>query len=112
MATDMIARAIAARALKIAEQGGSGSQFGLQSIEIDKDGNLVVTFTDGTISNLGRVVGQDGKVYVPHINENNVLSWTIEDKAGEIPDPIDLTDEGEWTPVGDDGMTDYVWEGI
>ena len=38
MATDMIARAIAARALKIAEQGGGSGQFGLQSIEIDKDG--------------------------------------------------------------------------
>ena len=40
MATDIIARAMAARALKIAEEGGnsggSGEQFGLQSIEIDK----------------------------------------------------------------------------
>ena len=45
MATDMIARAMAARALKNAQWGGEG-QFGLQSIEINKDGNLRVTFTD------------------------------------------------------------------
>ena len=92
MATDIIARAMAARALKVAESGGGGgTQFGLQSIEIDKDGNLVVTFTHGTISNLGRVVGVDGKVYVPHIDKNtNILSWTIEDKEGEgvlLPTP-------------------------
>lgn len=114
MATDIIARAMAARALKIAEEGsGSGGQFGLQSIEIDKDGNLVVTFTDGTVSNLGRVVGIDGKVYVPHIDKDtNILSWTIEDKEGEIPDPIDLSDNGEWEDVNNEslGETEYEWE--
>ena len=117
MATDIIARAMAARALKIAEEGGnsggSGEQFGLQSIEIDKDGNLVVTFTDGTVSNLGRVVGSDGKVYVPHLDKDtSILSWTIEDKAGEIPDPIDLSNNGEWEDVDNEdlGETDYTWE--
>ena len=74
MATDIIARAMAARALKIAEEGGgTGEQFGLQSIEIDKNGNLVVTFTDGTVSNLGRVVGVDGKVYVPHSKSQHLF---------------------------------------
>ena len=118
MATDMIARAMAARALKVAQGGGSseggeGTQFGLQSIEINKDGDLVVTFTDGTVSNLGRVTGEDGKVYVPHIDQDtSVLSWTIEDKEGEIPDPIDLSDDGEWTDVTQEnsGDTDYYWE--
>lgn len=118
MATDIIARAMAARALKIAEDGiGNngeiGYQFGLQSIEIDKDGNLMVTFTDGTVSNLGRVVGADGKVYVPHLDKDtSILSWTIEDKAGEIPDPVDLGNEGEWEDVDNESLenTDYEWE--
>lgn len=115
MATDMIARAMAARALQAAQQGGGGSgeQFGLQSIEINKDGNLVVTFTDGTVSDLGKVVGSDGKVYVPHIDKDtSILSWTIEDKEGEVPDPIDLSDESEWTDVTEEnsGDTDYYWE--
>lgn len=116
MATDIVARAMAARALKIAEEGGgggTGGQFGLQSIEIDKNGNLVVTFTDGTVSNLGRVVGVDGKVYVPHLDKDtSILSWTIEDKAGEIPDPVDLSDNGEWENVNNEeaGQTEYDWE--
>ena len=119
MATDVIARAMAARALKNSQQGESG--FGLQSIEINKDGDLVVTFTDGTVSNLGRVMGADGKVYIPHIDkQTSVLSWTIEDKEGEIPDPIDLSDGGEWRDlgkyewgdIGQDGSsveTEYDW---
>lgn len=115
MATDMIARAMAARALKVAQESEGETQFGLQSIEIDKNGDLVVTFTDGTVSNLGKVVGTDGKVYVPHIDKDtSILSWTIEDKEGEIPDPIDLSDDGEWTDVTEEnsGETDYVWEAL
>ena len=105
MATDVIARAMAARALKNSQQGEGG--FGLQSIEINKDGDLVVTFTDGTASNLGRVMGEDGKVYIRHIDkQTSILSWTIEDKEGEIPDPIDLSDEGEWEDLGKDEWGD------
>lgn len=112
MATDIIARAMAARALKVAEETAE-EQFGLQSIEINKDGDLLVTFTDGTISNLGKVVGADGKVYVPHIDKDtSILSWTIEDKEGEIPEPLDLSDNGEWEDVTQDTMgdTEYEWE--
>lgn len=112
MATDIIARAIAANALRIAQEGGGGG-FGLQSIEINVDGELVVTFTDGTVSNLGKVVGADGKVYVPHIDKDtSILSWTIEDKEGAIPDPIDLSDSGEWSDVTEEnvGDTEYEWE--
>ena len=87
----------------------------MSKVEIDKDGFLILTFTDGTISNVGQVVGEDGKmgqVYVPHINEENKLSWTIEDKAGELPPVVDLTDNGEWGPVDSNEESNYVWEGI
>ena len=128
MATDNIARAIAAKALQIAQTSGGGEGRGLSKVEIDKDGFLILTFTDGTVSNVGKVVGEDGKmgqVYVPHIDEGtSVLSWTIEDKAGEIPNPIDLSDEGEWEDLNEEGewgdiggsgsssesQTDYSWE--
>ena len=113
MATDNIARAIAAKALQIAQASGEGR--GLSKVEIDKDGFLILTFTDGTVSNVGKVVGEDGKmgqVYVPHIDEENKLSWTIEDKAGELPPVVDLTDNGEWGPVDSNEESNYVWEGI
>lgn len=34
---------------------------GVSAAEIDEDGNLIFTLTDGTRANLGRVVGQDGR---------------------------------------------------
>ena len=114
MATDNIARAIAAKALQIAQVSG-GEGRGLSKVEIDKDGFLILTFTDETVSNVVKVEKKKkkiGQVYVPHINEENKLSWTIEDKAGEIPPEVDLTDNGEWEPVDGSGETDYKWEPI
>ena len=115
MATDNIARAIAAKALQIAQTSGGGEGRELSKVEVDKDGFLILTFTDGTVSNVGKVVGEDGKmgqVYVPHIDEEKKLSWTIEDKARELPPVVDLTDNGEWGPVDSNEESNYVWEGI
>lgn len=39
--------------------GGSG--IGIADIEINTNGELVITLTDGTVKNLGKVVGKDGK---------------------------------------------------
>ncbi len=34
---------------------------GIRSAHIDADGNLIITFTDGVVTNLGKIVGTDGK---------------------------------------------------
>lgn len=34
---------------------------GVSAVEIDEDGNLIFTLTDGSRANLGSVVGQDGR---------------------------------------------------
>ncbi len=34
---------------------------GIKSAQIDADGNLIITFTDGVVTNLGKIVGTDGK---------------------------------------------------
>lgn len=98
--------------------GGVISGKSIDSVAITDAGDLEITFSDGTVKNAGRVVGEDGKVYVPHIDEHKILTFTIEDGEGEIPDPVDLNPSDEWNDMGDDGMdspgnkTDYVWEGM
>lgn len=78
---------------------------------ITTDGELILTFSDGTMKNLGSVVGKDGAVYVPHISDRKVLSFTLEEKPGEIPGPVDLNPFDEWSEIeGSDIVTDYVWE--
>ena len=56
--------------------GGSGGKdgVGIASLEINDSGELVVTLDNGRVKNLGRIVGADGAVYVPHIDDKKVLS--------------------------------------
>ena len=94
--------------------GGSGGGIsGVESFSIDDNGYLNVVYVDGRTENLGKVVGEDGSVYVPHISEQKVLSFTIEDSPGEIPDPVDLNPNDEWSSMENEEegiVTDYVWE--
>lgn len=85
----------------------------IEDVTINDNGELIITFNDGTSVNLGVVVGSDGKVYVPHIDEHKVMTWTIEDEPGKIPDPVDMNPNDEWGPIDDEsGTSDFIWEGI
>ena len=77
---------------------------------ITTDGELIVTFSDGTMKNLGNVVDENGAVYVPHISERKVLSFTIEDKPTGVPDPVDLNPFDEWSDMDGDVESEYIWE--
>lgn len=81
--------------------------------DISEDNELILTFSDGTTKNLGNVIGKDGAVYVPHISEKKILSFTIEDEPGEIPEPVDLNPNDEWSGIdGSSIMSDYIWESM
>ena len=57
--------------------------------------------------------GTSGKVYIPHIDEHKVLTFTVEDNPGILPDPVDLNPFDEWIEMDEmDGsdVTDYIWE--
>ena len=92
--------------------GGGGTGRGVSRMEINENGELVVTYTDGMSEVLGTVVGKDGKVYVPSIDEHKILKWNIEDKASEVPDPVDLNPQDEWSDMEDEvsGKSDYSWD--
>lgn len=89
---------------------------GIVNMEINEDGDLIVTFDDEETQNLGKVIGKDGAVYVPHVDEHKMLTFTIEDEPGEIPEPVDLNPNDECIDMGDGSMdspggeTGYVWE--
>ena len=78
---------------------------------INDSGELVIYFDDETTKNLGRVVGKDGAVYVPHLDVRKVLSFTVEDAPVEPPEPVDLNPFDEWSGINDgDEASDYIWE--
>lgn len=77
-------------ALKPRNDGSGGSGGGIASVDINDKGELVIVMDDGRVRNLGRIVGADGAVYVPHISDEKVLSFTIEKEPAEVPSPVDL----------------------
>lgn len=92
--------------------GGGGSEEasrGIASTMIDENGQLIITYTDGTSQNVGKVVGEDGITFtpIPVLNTEDstfTLSWTND---GDLPNPdpvqypYDAPDEGDyWEEIG------------
>ena len=77
--------------------------------EVNADGDLIVTLSDGREINAGRVVGADGVTFIPSINKQKILSWT-NDGGLENPAPIDLNPFDNWSDIEGDGSSDYIWE--
>lgn len=92
----------------------SASQTGVSVTNAELvDGELIISFSDGTTKNVGTVVDDAGMVYVPHLSERKILTWTIESDAGEIPDAVDLNPHDEWGSVDESEIeTEYIWETI
>lgn len=76
--------------------------------EVNVDGDLIVTLSDGREINAGRVVGADGVTFIPSVNEQKILSWT-NDGGLENPEPVDLNPHDEWSDIDGSGETQYVW---
>ena len=72
---------------------------GLVNMKIDENGDLIATFSDMSVQNLGRVVGEDGAVYVPHIDERKVLTFTIETMPSGVTGPVDMNPNDEWATM-------------
>lgn len=92
----------------------------LKNAYLNEEGHLILvlgTGVDGeeTEKDLGLAVGKDGAVYVPHVDEHKILTFTLEDAPAEPPGPVDLDPLDEWGDIGDGGMdapvkSSYVWE--
>lgn len=82
-------------------------------VEISPDKELIIKFSDGSTKNLGHVVDSSGAVYVPHISDRKILTFTIEKSPQEVPGPVDLNPFDEWVGIeGSDLASDYTWESL
>lgn len=88
---------------------GGGDGVGVSNASINENGELVFTYTDGKIQNLGKIVGEDGVAFTPHI-ENGVLSWTKDDGSSDVPGPINLLEADTWTELPSTSMEELAWK--
>ena len=81
---------------------------GVTNCEINADGDLIVTLSDGNKINAGRATGEDGVTFIPSIDEQQILSWT-NDGGLENPEPVDLNPHDEWSDIDGSGETQFIW---
>ena len=92
------------------EYNGDDSSPGISvtNCEVNANGDLIVTLSDGREINAGHVVGADGVTFIPSIDEQKILSWT-NDGGLENPEPIDLNPHDEWSDIDGSGETQFIW---
>ena len=85
---------------------------GIKSCEVNEDGHLVVTLSNGNTIDAGYVGNTNGVTFVPHISDDCILSWT-NDGGLDNPEPVDLNPFDEWSTLPEEGIeTEYEWEFI
>ncbi len=94
---------------KVVVQTNTG--IAIVDIVLTENGDMVLQLSDGSEKNIGKVVDESGTVYVPHISERKILTYTIEDKPDGVPEPVDLNPHDEWAAIDDSEIvSDYIWE--
>ena len=88
--------------------GDDPTVISVTNCEVNADGDLIVTLSDGREINAGHVVGADGVTFIPSIDEQKILSWT-NDGGLENPEPIDLNPSDEWSDIDGSGVTQFIW---
>ena len=90
-----------------------GAGLAVVDAEISPDNELILKFSDGSEKNIGVIAGEGGVVYVPHISDRKILTFTIEKSPQEVPGPVDLNPFDEWVGIeGSDLTSDYTWESL
>jgi hypothetical protein len=85
---------------------------GIKSFDVDENDNITITLLDGRVIDLGNIEGASGATFIPHIDDDKILTWT-NDKNLPNPDPVDLNPFDEWSTVPEEGIeTEYEWEFI
>ncbi len=89
---------------KNGQDGTNGlSGTGIKSAQIDADGNLIITFTDGVVTNLGKIVGTDGKDGADGKDGTGIKGCRIDDDGNLILTLTDNTtlEAGNITAISD-----------
>ena len=86
------------------------SSCGIKSFDVDEDDNITITLMNGRVIDLGNIPGASSVVFIPHINDSGILTWSNNGNL-ENPPPYDLNVHDEWTTLPEECVeTDYVWE--
>ena len=88
----------------------NGNSDGIIAIHIDDNGDLVAVYADGRREIIGKVGSECAGIYVPSMEED-VMTFTLSDKATEPVLNFDLDKSNNWSEIEDGTIvSNYVWK--
>lgn len=93
--------------------GGSTGVY-IKYIEVDDEGNLIVTYSDDVVENIGKVSSDAvSGIYIPDISKDGILTMTLSQNVGEPSYSWDINPANDWNPIdGVEGKSTYIWEAL
>ena len=81
-------------------------------IKIDTDGSMIVTYSDNSVENIGKVAGDVATgIYIPDVSKDGILTMTLSQDVGEPSYSWDINPSNDWNQIVDvNEDSDYVWE--
>ncbi len=88
----------------------NGNSDGIIAIHIDDNGDLIAVYADGRREIIGKVGSECAGIYVPSMEED-VMTFTLSDKATEPVLNFDLDKSNNWSEIEDGTIvSNYVWK--
>lgn len=78
-------------------------------VTISENGNLVVTYSDGSTEEIGKVTCDAG-IYIPDVSKDGILTMTLSKDVGDPSYSWDIDLSNNWNEIdGVEAETTYVW---
>ena len=81
-------------------------------VKIDDDGSLLVSYSDGTVENLGKAVGDVvSGIYIPDVSVDGIMTMTLSKDVGKDSYSWDINPFNDWHEIdGIESESTYTWE--
>ena len=83
----------------------------VKHVQVDEDGNLIITYSDDTIENIGKVASDAVcGIYIPDVSKDGILTMTLSQEVGEPSYSWDIDRSNDWNPIeGVESDSNYIW---
>lgn len=84
----------------------------VQYVKVNDNGELIITYSDGTTENAGKVVEDFvSGIYIPDVSKDGMLTMTLSQSVGEPSYTWDIDRSNDWNEIeGAESSTNYYWE--
>ena len=90
------------------------SGINVKHVKVDEEGNLIITYSDDTVENIGKVASDTvSGIYIPSVSKDGILTMTLSKDTGEDSYSWDINPFNDWNPIESvESKSTYIWESL